>query len=669
MCGFAGFLDASAPIAERELRARAAAMAGRLLHRGPDAAGEWVDPAAGIALGHRRLAILDLSPNGHQPMQSHCGRYVIAFNGEIYNHRDLRASLEVAPWSRRWRGHSDTEVLLEAIACWGLKAALQCAVGMFALALWDRDDKALHLARDRIGEKPLYYGWMRGTLLFGSELKALQAHPAWRGEIDRDALALYLRYSYIPAPHSIYRGVRKLAPGTVASLPLARARHQPGATLDHQTYWSLGDVAQRGLREPFRGTPETAGSQLERLLREAIREQMLADVPVGAFLSGGIDSSTVVALMQQESGQRVRTFTIGFHERGYDEATHARNVARHLGTDHTELYITPREALAVVPRLPQIYDEPFADSSQIPMVLVAGLARERVTVCLSGDGGDELFGGYPRYRQGLRLWPWLRGLPSPLRHGLSSLLATAVAPTVAATQQAIQLASMGAARLRAGDKVARLAEMLALEQPVTFYRNLVSHWRTPEQVVLGGVEAPHLLSSAQRWPELGDFGQRMMYLDAMTYLPDDILVKVDRAAMASSLESRMPLLDHRVVEFVWSLPSHLRISDGESKQLLRQILYRYVPRALVDRPKMGFGIPVDLWLRGPLRDWAEALLTQRRLHEEGLLSPGAVRQKWLEHLSGKRDWRYLLWNVLAFQAWLEHERGASQAPVAQARCA
>jgi len=655
MCGFAGFLDASRPIAESELRSRAAAMAGRLLHRGPDAGAEWVDPAAGIAFGHRRLSILDLSPNGHQPMQSHCGRYVIAFNGEIYNHRALRASLEAAPWNRQWRGHSDTEVLLEAIACFGLTAALQRAVGMFALALWDRRDKALRLARDRMGEKPLYYGWMRGTLLFGSELKALRAHPSWRGEIDRDALALYLRYSYIPAPYSIYRGVSKLAPGTVASLSLEQARLQPGATLHTETYWALADIAQRGLREPFTGTPEAAGSDLERLLREAIREQMLADVPVGAFLSGGIDSSTVVALMQQESAQRVRTFTIGFHERGYDEATHARSVARHLGTDHTELYVTPREALAVVPQLPQIYDEPFADSSQIPTVLVARLAREKVTVCLSGDGGDELFGGYPRYRQGLRLWPWLRALPLPLRRGLSSLLATTVAPTVAATQQAIRLGSMGAAHLRAGDRITRLAEILALERPETFYRNLVSHWRTPQQVVSGGVEPPDLLCAAQSWPKLRDLGQRMMYLDAMTYLPDDILVKVDRAAMASSLESRVPLVDQRVVEFVWSLPSRMRISGGQSKQLLRRILYRYVPRVLVDRPKMGFGIPVDLWLRGPLRDWAEALLAERRLEQEGLLEPSAVRQKWLEHLRGQRDWRYPLWNVLVFQAWLERE--------------
>lgn len=664
MCGFAGFLETSAPLAEGELRSRAAAMASRLLHRGPDAGGEWVDAAAGIALGHRRLAILDLSPNGHQPMRSHCGRYVIAFNGEIYNHRDLRAALEAAPWNRRWRGHSDTEVLLEAIACWGLAAALQRAVGMFALALWDRDDQALHLARDRLGEKPIYYGWLRGALVFGSELKALQAHPAWRGQIDRGALALYLRYSYIPAPHSIYRGVSKLAPGSMASLSLAQARLQPGATLHTQPYWSLAEVARRGLREPFAGTPAAAGSELERLLREAVREQMLADVPVGAFLSGGIDSSTVVALMQQESEQRVRTFTIGFRERGYDEATHARSVAQHLGTDHTELYVTPREALAVVPQLPQIYDEPFADSSQIPTVLVAKLARERVTVCLSGDGGDELFGGYARYRQGLRLWPWLRRLPLPLRRVLASLLAAAVGPTVVAAQQATRLGSMDAASLRAGDKVARLAEMLALTRPETFYRNLVSHWRTPEQVVPGAVEASDLLSAAQHWPEVGDYGQRMMYLDAMSYLPDDILVKIDRAAMASSLESRMPLLDCRVVEFVWSLPSRMRISSGESKQLLRQVLYRYVPPALVDRPKMGFGIPIDIWLRGPLRDWAEALLGERRLNEEGLLATTAVRQKWLEHLSGKRDWRYLLWNVLVFQAWLEHERAGARPLVA-----
>ncbi len=656
MCGLAGFLDLSGALPAEEMRVRAARMARTLIHRGPDDAGEWVDAETGVALGHRRLAILDLSPNGHQPMRSHCGRYAIAFNGEIYNHRDLRADVEKSGLAPSWRGHSDTEVLLEAIARLGLRATLERTAGMFAFALWDRDEQTLHLARDRLGEKPLYYGWADRTLLFGSELKALRAHPVWRGEVDRDALALYLRHSYVPTPRSIYLGIYKLQAGTIASVSLAEARRSPGIRLRVEAYWSLREIAQHAVQEPFRGSIEDASRRLEELLRDVIREQMLADVPVGAFLSGGIDSSTVVALMQQESARRVRTFTIGFHERGYDEAVFARRVAQHLRTDHTELYVTAREALEVVPRLPEIYDEPFADPSQIPTFLVSKLARGQVTVCLSGDGGDELFGGYPRYPLGLRIWPWMRAMPFALRRGLAHATSSIAAPVVSCAQRALALLSIGTLDLRVGDKLGRLADMLALERPETFYRTLMSHWRAPADVVRGASASINELYDPEQWLVVDDFAQRMMFLDAVTYLPDDILTKVDRAAMASSLESRMPILDRRVVEFAWSLPREMKFARGEGKRLLRQILHRHVPRDLVDRPKMGFGVPIDAWLRGPLRDWAETLLAERRLDEEGFLAPALVRRKWLEHLSGRRDWRYLLWDVLMFQGWLEEER-------------
>jgi asparagine synthase (glutamine-hydrolysing) len=657
MCGITGILglhglDDGEAIATR--------MANAIAHRGPDDAGTWVDESAGIALAHRRLSILDLSPAGHQPMTSACGRFVIVFNGEVYNHLELRARLtdqallpHPQPLSRgarggeSWRGHSDTETLLAAIAAWGIEAALSRCVGMFAFALWDRQARALTLARDRLGEKPLYYGRVDGTFLFASELKALRAWPGFSAEIDRDALALYMRHNYVPAPWSIYRGIHKLPPGTLL-------RVSATGTAEPTAYWSARDSADAGLAHPFVGDDREAVDELERLLRQSIAGQSLADVPLGAFLSGGIDSSVVVALMQSMARQPVKTFTIGFHESGYNEAEHAKAVATHLGTEHTELYVTSRQAMDVIPLLPALYDEPFADSSQIPTYLVSALARQHVTVSLSGDGGDELFGGYNRYFWAMRLWQRLGRLPQPLRRALAAI---ALAPSPAAWDRLFRLVGpLLPTSLRytnPGDKLHKSATLFAARQPEAIYQRLVSHWEDPAGVVLGAREPATAITDSARWLACDDFAQRMMYLDTVTYLPDDILVKVDRAAMGVSLETRVPLLDHRLLEFAWRLPLGMKIRDGQGKWLLRQVLYRHVPRHLIERPKMGFGVPIDAWLRGPLRDWAEALLDESRLRREGYFAPAPIRQKWAEHLSGRRNWAYHLWDVLMFQAWLE----------------
>lgn len=648
MCGLTGFWSGQ-PVGDRA--AIVGRMAGMLHHRGPDDSGVWVDDAIGIALAHRRLSILDLSSAGHQPMLSACGRHVLAFNGEIYNHLELRIRLEQGGASPAWRGHSDTETLLACFAAWGIAETLQAAVGMFAIALWDRQQKVLTLARDRIGEKPLYYGWQGAALLFGSELKALRAHPAFLREVDRDALTLFLRHNYIPSPHSIYRGIAKLPPGHFLRVT---AQDREAGSLRPEPYWRYNDIVTAGLGDPFAGSETEAVDALEQQLMRSIGGQMLADVPLGAFLSGGIDSSTVVALMQAQSRQPVRTFTIGFDEADYNEATHAAAVARHLGTQHTELYVRPEDALAVIPELPSIYCEPFGDSSQIPTFLVSRLARQQVTVALSGDAGDELFGGYNRYLLACRLWRRLGLLPMPARR--AAVAALHALPPVFWNGILGVARPVLPRRFRVGaaaDKVRKLADILALPDGEAVYRRLVSHDLDPAHVVIGGAEPPTLLTQRNAWPRTDAFEHWMMALDAQTYLPDDILVKVDRAAMANSLETRVPLLDHRIVEFAWRLPLSLKIRDGQGKWILRQVLYRHVPKELVDRPKMGFGVPIDAWLRGPLREWAEALLDESRLKREGYFQPAPIRQKWREHLSGSHNWQYWLWNVLMFQAWLE----------------
>lgn len=647
MCGFCGVLDPDLPAAD-QLGAAVTAMTETLVHRGPDDAGLWLDASAGIALGHRRLSILDLSPLGHQPMVSHSGRYLLAFNGEIYNHAELRRDLgESLPW----RGHSDTEVLLAAIEHWGLASTLTRLNGMFAFALWDRQSRRLGLARDRLGEKPLYYGWNRGRLLFGSELKALVAHPGWQGALDRDALAAYLRLCYVPAPHSIYRGIRKLEPGTFATL-------EPGQREPRvEVYWSARAAVERGLADPFAGSQAEALETLEHLLMDAVDLRMHADVPLGAFLSGGIDSTTVVALMQAQSPRPVRTFSIGFHEAGFNEAEDARRVAAHLKTDHTELYVTARDGLATIPSLPSHWDEPFADSSQIPTLLVSQMARRDVTVCLSGDGGDELFGGYSRYLWTRDTWRRIGWVPLRMRRALAAAVTGISTRTWDRLLSPLTAVLPGPLRIaNPGDRLHKAIDVLTGDSPEALYLRMVSHWKDPAALVIGAREPLTVLTDPLRRAQTPSITESMMYMDSVLYLPDDILVKVDRASMAFGLEARVPLLDHRVYELAWSLPLAWKVQGGLGKLPLRRILARHVPPALIDRPKMGFGIPLAEWLRGPLRDWAEHLLDAARLRADGLLRDEPIRALWAEHLTGRRNWAYYLWDVLMFQAWLDTNR-------------
>jgi asparagine synthase (glutamine-hydrolysing) len=654
MCGLAGLWQLHGG-AQDTLLQQVQAMSAQLTHRGPDDSGLWCDESTGIALAQRRLSILDLSPAGHQPMHSACGRYVIVFNGEIYNHLDLRERLLAEGAAPAWRGHSDTETLLACFVAWGIERTLQASVGMFAFALWDRRQRMLTLARDRLGEKPLYYAWQGDTLLFGSELKALKAHAVFHADIDRDALALLLRHDCIPAPYSIYRGVFKLRPGHLLHISADAPRDaQP------VPYWRYNDAVSAGLGNPLHGTDAEAIDALEAQLSASIGAQMLSDVPLGAFLSGGIDSSTIVALMQARSTRPIKTFTMGFGEDGYDEAMHAKAVATHLGTEHTELYVRPEDALAVIPRLPSIYCEPFGDSSQIPTFLISQLTRRQVTVALSGDGGDELFGGYNRYLGARTTWERMQRLPSFARQaGAGALRAMSPAAWNRWFERVKPLLPKRWHLATPGDKAQKLADVLTLSSGHAFFLNLASQWKDPGSIVIGAHEPMTLLTDPAAWPHTGSLAQWMMAMDAQTYLPDDILVKVDRAAMANSLETRVPMLDHRVVELAWRIPLHQKIRDGEGKWLLRQVLYRHVPRELIERPKMGFGIPLDSWLRGPLRDWAEALLDESRLRREGYFHPAPIRQKWKEHLSGRHNWQHRLWTVLMFQAWLEENRRAS----------
>lgn len=650
MCGLTGFLRGAASGSSGSERAGAwpadparvlDAMADALTHRGPDDRGTWLDTEAGVALGHRRLSIIDLSPDGHQPMAAASRRYQIVFNGEIYNYRALAA--ELTQLGHRFRGHSDTEVLLAAIESWGLHETLRRANGMFAIALWDRQERVLHLARDRIGKKPLFYGWSDRTLLFGSELKALLAHPQFQPRVDSGSLALFLRHDYVPAPWSMLQDVFKVLPGTVISFtPADVARGAGGFSPQAASryYWNPQQVLQQSLDQPLSVGTEEAIQELDELLRDAVALRMHADVPLGAFLSGGTDSSVVVALMQAQATRPVQTFSIGFDDPRHDEARHARAVATHLNTDHTELYVTGTDALGVVPELPHMFDEPFADSSQIPTFLVSRLARQQVTVALSGDGGDELFCGYGRYRRALSVWQWRQRLPGGVRRALA--------------------ASVGryAQREARTSKLGQLASELRANSAAAVYLNRVSRWRAPGTVVRGGHEHPTAFTDSTQWLQRADTAHELMFLDLLTYLPEDILTKVDRSTMAVSLEARAPLLDYRVVEFAFRVPLSMKLRPneppaGRQKWLLKQLLRRYLPDELVFRTKQGFGAPVSGWLKGPLRDWAQAQLDPARLSSEGHFEAARIADIWREFLDGERKWHTHLWNVLMFQGWLE----------------
>lgn len=661
MCGLTGFLNAAHDQTADQMREIVSAMAETIHHRGPDDTGIWCDPTTGIALGFKRLSIVDLSEAGHQPMTSSCGRFVIAFNGEIYNHGELRS--ELISQGHTFRGHSDTETLVESFALSGIMTTIQRCIGMFAFAVWDTQEQTLTLGRDRLGKKPLYF-WHSGPLVvFGSETKTLRAHPAFKAKIDRQMVGEFLKHSYLPTG-SIYDGVVCTQPGTLTTISLNDNPFWSGRRFaDVKRFWSLRPIIKSNLNNPFRGTYEQAIDELDELLTDAVGSRMLADVPLGAFLSGGIDSSLIVALMQKQSSRPVKTFTIGFEEDSYNEAPFAEQVAKHLQTEHTELYVTAQQARDVIPLLPKLFDEPFADSSQIPTFLVSQLARQRVTVALSGDGGDELFCGYRRYFEALdgffrnpatsgnrsggglvsRIAAVSRSIPGPLRH------------LTQAVMQRVSQWPVGSA----SQKFSMAAALFDDAGPHYRYLRNLSHWQTEDAERLGVPisDTKALAADLSRWLDQtvttpSQYQAIWQMYDTLNYLPGDILTKVDRASMGVSLEARTPLLDHRVVEFAWKLPHEFKVHNGQGKRILRDLLARYVPRELFERPKTGFGVPIDSWLRGPLRDWAEDLLNEARLKREGFLNPAPIRQKWSEHLSGQANWQYHLWDVLMFQAWL-----------------
>jgi asparagine synthase (glutamine-hydrolysing) len=632
-------------VREEKAREVAGNMAHRLAHRGPDSSGEWVDARAGLALGHRRLSILDLSDAGAQPMHSATGRYVITYNGEIYNHLELRRKLPDGGRHSHWKGHSDTETLLACVEEWGIEKTLKLIRGMFAFGLWDRHERSLILARDRLGEKPLYYGEMGGAIVFASELKAFWAHPGFTCRIDRGVTSLFLRHNYIPAPYTIISGLRKLP--AASWIKIDHLGLEKAAPI---LYWSVAAAAENGSRAPFRGSLDDATNQFDELLRAAVREQMISDVPLGAFLSGGVDSSTIVALMQAQSNRRIKTFSIGFNDRNYNEAQYAKAVASHLGTDHSEMYFSEEEALNVIPQLADIFDEPFADSSQLPMVLLSQMTRKQVTVAMSGDGGDELFGGYNRYVLGPQLWKKVGWLPTPVRQIIGSLISLLpVDGNTAFLKNAGLTPQLAHKILNVAEKLRRVKNIDDL------YIQLVSEWPNAQAMVKESHEPATLLADRARWPSLHTPQERMMALDTLTYLPDDILVKIDRSAMAASLETRAPFLNHDIVEFAWRLPLEMKIQGTVTKNLLRKVLHRYVPTKLIERPKQGFGIPLDSWLRGRLRDWAEDLLSENRLNSQGYFHAKPIRQCWASHVKGERNFGYRLWSVLMFQSWFEKQ--------------
>jgi len=645
VCGLAGVFDPRG-LDETE-KLVLTKMGNSILHRGPDDGAVWLEPANGIGFSHRRLAIVDLSAAGQQPMHSASGRYVIAFNGEIYNHLELRSELTKNNTAPIWRGHSDTESLLAGFEQWGIVETIQRSIGMFAIAVWDLQLQKLFLIRDRMGEKPLYYGWQNGVLLFGSELKSLKVHPSFAGRIDRNAVALMMRHNYIPAPYSVYENIYKLEPGKIISF----SRNDLSGT--QQSYWSLKTMLSHGVRQQFQGSRHDAVEHLDALLKDAVGKQMVSDVPLGGFLSGGIDSSAIISLMQAQSSRPVKTFTIGFDDKNYNEAEHAKAVANHLGTEHLELYVTPKDALQVIPSLSAFYSEPFSDSSQIPTYLVAKLAKTQVTVSLSGDAGDELFCGYNRYLMADKYWNKLTRLPISLRKIAAKTLIAVPAKTWESLLNPFKNVVPGINVAHLGDKLHKSASVLSAASIDELYRRLVSHCLNPEELVLGSQELETCLNRQDKIFQLDNPIEQMMALDTISYLPDDILVKVDRALMAVSLEGRIPFLDHRVVEFAWSLPLEYKLFEGQTKWCLRQVLYKYVPKDLIERPKMGFGVPIDQWLRTELRDWAENLLDDTKLKQQGMFNAQLVRKMWNEHQSGQMNWQYHLWDILMFQDWLE----------------
>lgn len=630
MCGFVGFFEPGGFVSSKSENVLYQ-MRDKLIHRGPDDGGVWFDGEAGIGLTHRRLSIIDLTEAGHQPMISKTGRYVIVFNGEIYNHLDLRQRLEKREIVK-WVGHSDTETLLASIEVLGIEQTLKESVGMFAFALWDRKTHTLILARDRIGEKPLYYGWQGRVLLFGSELKALKIHPYFENELNSEVLPLYMRHGYIPAPSSIWKGIRKLMPGTF----IVFGSSDFGMIPISKSYWSLSEAIEVNQNSSFKGTEDQAIDELEILLSNAIKGQQLSDVPIGAFLSGGVDSSTIVSLMQAQSTKPIKTFTIGFNEAEFNESNHAKLISEHLGTDHHELNLTPKDSLDIIPSLSRIFDEPFGDSSAVPTLLVAKLAKQHVTVSLSGDAGDELFGGYERYSKFERWNNLVSLVPNVFREPLSA---------------AIRVAPLGFTTF--GKRHQKLlAEILASKNPTKLYSSLTSHWLNGDNVVVNKSEANYWLNKTSFNTSLNDPLDQVMLADTMTYLPDDILVKVDRAAMAVSLETRVPMLDHRIVEWSFSLPQNLKTRGMNAKWVLRKLLHRHVPQKLIERPKMGFGVPIGAWLRGPLKDWAEDLLDPISMEKDGFFNVKPVQDKWKEHKLGLNNWECHLWDVLMFQSWL-----------------